>query len=131
MPIKINKNIQDKGIVYILQIDLEDRQLVKIGTTSRKIEERVVEILTSIWKYYRIFPKTYVARFKALDSPLDKEAQLLKYFSNYSYLTEHKFSGCTEIFDIDVEAAKRAYDEMVEGKCFHGLTYSKEQCTAT
>ena len=38
------------GILYLLEIDLDERSIIKIGITNRKIESRVCDILTSIFK---------------------------------------------------------------------------------
>lgn len=105
----------DKGIVYILQVDIEERHLIKIGVTSRaKVEERVTEILTEVWKKYRYFPRTYVARYKKVYNPYGFEQLLHDYFDSKRYNTEHKFGGSTEFFDITVEEAKEAYDKVHE-----------------
>ena len=81
------KNLDCKaGIVYILQIEIEDKQLVKIGVTlDNKVENRIMNILVSIWKQYRIFPKTYVKRYKKFNKPFEIEAILHRYFKNYNY----------------------------------------------
>ena len=115
---KISTNLDkkvDKGIVYVLQVDFEDKTLVKIGVTSRnKVEDRVVEILTEIWKRYRYFPKTYVARYKQILNPYAFEKMLHDYFDHRRYETEHKFGGSTEFFDIDVEEVKATYDTIYD-----------------
>ena len=41
-----------KGIVYVLLFELEGKTLIKIGVTTRSIEERVAEILVSIFQRY-------------------------------------------------------------------------------
>lgn len=104
---------KDDGIVYVLQIDLEDKQLVKIGITTRKVEERVCEILTSIWKKYRIFPKCYVKRFKTTTHIELRESMLHEMFAEYSYETQYKFSGCTEFFDVDLDEVVIAYENVL------------------
>lgn len=111
------KEVDDsKGILYVLEIELEDKLLVKIGFTQRtKVEDRVVEILTSIWKKYRIFPKTYVKRFSTFEDVVSKEQELLKKFEEYRYSTKYKFSGSTEIFDLELDKVVEAYDAL-EGR---------------
>ena len=47
---------EDVGILYLVYFELDGKQLVKIGVTARTIEERVSEILISIFKKYREFP---------------------------------------------------------------------------
>lgn len=105
---------KDNGIVYLLEFDLEDKKLIKIGITSRKIEERVCEILTSIWKRYRIFPKCYVKRYRKYDKPADVERQLHRQLEEFRYKTKYSFSGSTEFFEVDLVTAVELYDA-VEG----------------
>ncbi len=59
MKLRMNTSkVRDAGILYVLVIELEDKELVKVGVTCRdKVEDRVAEILVSIWKRYRIFPR--------------------------------------------------------------------------
>ena len=111
---KISTNLGNKvgkGIVYVLEVELEGKTLIKIGVTSRyKVEDRVVEILTEVWKHYRYFPKTYIARYKTVANPYEFEKLLHTYFEDCRYETEHRFGGSTEFFDIDVEEVKVTYD---------------------
>ena len=121
------KNLDYKaGIVYILQIDIEDKQLIKIGVTlDDKVENRITNILVSIWKRYRIFPKTYVKRYKKFDKPYEIEAILHKYFKNYKYETIHKFSGSTEIFEVGLDIVVEAYETLLKGESLDEV-YSDE-----
>lgn len=93
-----------KGIVYILYIDLEYEEctynLTKIGVTTRDVEKRVAEILTSIWKKTRIFPRCYVKRFRTVFDPYGVEAELLRGTPNKSEI-ELVFSGSTECYILD------------------------------
>ena len=119
---------KDKGILYILLVHLEDKDLVKIGITTRsKIEDRVVEILTSIFQQYRRFPYCYPKRFKKTDKILDKEARLHKYFEDYRYTTEHPFSGHTEFFDIDLDIVVDAYERLLKGEDLAEKYESKQE----
>lgn len=115
MNLKISKDVvRQDGILYILRIRLEDKDLVKVGVTCRdKVEERVCEILTSIWKKYRIFPETYVKRFKVVEDVYTKETRMHKLLEEYSYCTEHKFSGSTEFFDVHLDVVVGCYDEVI------------------
>ena len=118
----------EKGILYILLVRLEDKDLVKIGITTRpKIEDRVVEILTSIFKKYRNFPYCYPKRFKKTDNLLDKEARLHKYFEDYKYTTEHSFSGHTEFFDIELDTVVDAYERLLKGEDLAEKYESKQE----
>lgn len=104
----------DRGIVYVLELDLEDKKLIKVGYTSRlKVEDRVCEILTSIWKRYRIFPQCYVKRYRTCDNPQQIEQSLHQQLSEYSYKSLHRFSGSTELFLVDLHTVTTLYDQLI------------------
>lgn len=105
-------NKETTGILYILQIRLEDKDLVKVGVTSRKIEERVCEIVTAVWVKYRYFPQVYTKKFKTVSGYKEKERQMLDRFKGYRYTTQHKFCGYTELFDVDVIDVVAYYDKL-------------------
>ena len=103
----------EKGIVYILLIELEGKPLVKIGVTRRKIEDRVSEILVSIFKKYREFPYCRPKRFKTAEDIFGKEKILHNMFKDRRHVTTKKFSGSTEFFDIPLDEAVDAYEELL------------------
>ena len=109
-----------KGILYLLELHLEDKVLVKVGITHRKIEDRVLEILLAIHTKYRYYPHCKQLRFRTVEDPLAKEQLLHKYLDEYSYTTEHKWAGSTEVFLVDVTVAKEAYDKLLDGTLYEG-----------
>ena len=112
------------GIVYLLYMWVDDLMVVKIGVTTRKVEERVVEILTSYWQQYRVFPKLYPKRFKKTSEILSKEQMLHEYFRDKQYEFEKKFDGSTEYFVIDdEEELLRVYADCLEGVDINGEEY--------
>tara|TARA_R110000851_G_scaffold60271_1_gene139315 strand:+ start:1066 stop:1428 length:363 start_codon:yes stop_codon:yes gene_type:complete len=104
------------GILYVILIELEGKPLVKIGVTHRSIEDRVVEILTSIFKKYREFPYCRPKRFRNTSDIYDKEKTLHKMFESSRYTTAKKFSGHTEFFDVPLEDVVTAYEKLLSGK---------------
>lgn len=102
-----------EGIVYILELELEDKKLIKIGMTKKRVETRVCEILTSIWKRYRVFPSCYVKRYKTVSNPSDIERSILRELEEFRYKTKYAFSGYTEMFEVDLETAVNLYDSLV------------------
>ena len=108
-------NKETTSILYILQIKLEDKDLVKVGITNRKIEDRVCEITTAIWVKYRYFPHVYTKKFKAVSDYKEKEKQILDYFKEYRYITQHKFCGYTELLEIDIADVVAYYDKLNKG----------------
>ena len=118
MKLSISKDIVRKdGILYVLCIKLEGKDLVKVGVTCRnKVEDRVCEILTSIHSRYRIFPETYVKRYRKTSDVYSKEAEMHKLLDEYSYKTEHTFGGCTEMFDVDLDLVVELYEELLKDK---------------
>lgn len=110
---EITSDLSTEGILYVLMIDLEDKTLVKIGVTTRPtVEHRVCEILTSIWKRYRVFPQTYVKRFRKVNDVFSKEALLHEKFQYSRYELKHKVSGGTEFFDVEIDKVIEAYEEL-------------------
>jgi len=104
------------GIVYILQFEFEDKKLIKIGVTQRNIEDRVAEILVSMFKKYREFYYCKPKRFRTTENAYQKEKELHDYFSEYRYKPDKKFSGSTEFFDIDLDIVVDKYDSMISIK---------------
>lgn len=105
-----------RNILYILEIDLDDKKVIKIGVTSRKIEDRVCEIVTSIFKTYRYFPKVYPKRFRKVEDNLDKEQFLLKYLEEYKYVSDNSFGGHTELVMMDLDLVADLYDRLERGE---------------
>ena len=106
------------GLVYVLLIDLEDKTLVKIGVTSRlKIQDRVCEILSSIFISYRCFPYCYPKKFSRTTDIYEKEAALHYHFSNYYYKCASSWSGSTEVFDVDdIDYLCEIYERCLAGE---------------
>ena len=119
MKIKLQKEKsleEDLGILYVVHFRLDDKDLIKIGVTARTVEERVAEILVSIFKRYRCFPYAYPKRFRVTSNVYEKEAILHKYFKEYNYTPEKVFSGSTEFFDVPMDKVVTAYENLLNGK---------------
>lgn len=112
---KVTKSKPDEvNILYVVLFELEGKSLVKIGVTSRSIEDRVSEILVSIFKKYREFPYCRPKRFRKTDKAYEKESILHEQFKEFNYVTENKFSGSTEFFDVPLELVVDAYEKLLE-----------------
>lgn len=113
----VEKPLVEDGILYILVFKMEDKELVKIGVTSRDgIEERVSEILVSIFKKYREFPYCRPKRFRKTKKVFEKERFLHNYFKKHRYVTAKKFSGSTEFFEAPLEEVVQVYEDLLDGK---------------
>lgn len=104
----------DFGILYVVLFTLDNKQLVKIGVTSRTIEERVSEILLSIFKTYREFPYCRPKRFRKTSDTYAKETKLHSHFADRQYIPSKKFSGSTEFFDVPLDEVVEAYEELLK-----------------
>lgn len=124
MKLFVNKQAEglddDCGIVYLVLFELDGKQLVKIGVTTRAIEDRVSEILVSIFKGYREFPYCRPKRFRKTFNIFEKEALLHEYFAKYRYTPDKKFSGSTEFFDVPLDEVVKAYEHLLEGGSLEG-----------
>ena len=103
-----------RGIVYVLLFELEGKTLIKIGVTTRSIEERVAEILVSIFQRYRVFPLCNPRRFTTTTNIYGKEKKLHELFKAHNHRPDKKFSGYTEFFDVPVDLVTEAYDKLVK-----------------
>ena len=119
------KNCNKSGIVYVLDLDVDGKQVVKIGVTTRKIEDRVVEILTSHFHAYRVFPRCRPKRFKSTVDIFEKEKILLDYFSDRKYRSEKKFGGCEELVDVPLGEVVEAYDIVINGGSLDETRYDR------
>ena len=99
----------------MLDIEVDGKRVVKIGVTSRRIEERVCEILTSHFHAYRYFCYCRPKRYRKVDNPYEKEAELLKYFKARKYESEKKFGGSTELVDVTLDEAVETYERLLGG----------------
>ena len=104
------------GILYVLHIELEGKSLVKIGMTTRNIEDRVSEILISIFKKYREFPYCRPHRFTKVTDVSRKEKEMHKKFATYKFKTSKRFSGSTEFFEVPVNTVVDMYDKLYKPK---------------
>lgn len=120
---------KNEGLLYVLYLWHEEQLIIKIGVTSRKIEERVVEILTSYYHRYRVFPKLYPKRFRNTENVYGKEAMLHRYFAEKKHEFDKVFNGSTEFFiGIDEDELLRVYDDVMDGVDVNDSAYgSKEE----
>lgn len=105
-----------EGILYVLDIEVDGKKVVKIGVTCRpKIEDRVCEILTSHFHAYRFFTYCRPKRYRKVEDPYDKESQLLRYFKDRKYVSEKVFSGCQELVDVTLDEVVEVYERLLSG----------------
>lgn len=118
MNFKVDKKreMPDIGTVYLLELDVDGKRVLKIGITTRKVEDRVVEILTSYWHQYREFPYCRPKRFRKTTDYFEKEQMLLKYFEKCKYESEKKFGGCQELIDVPLETVVDMYERVLTGE---------------
>lgn len=116
-----------EAILYLLELDIDGKRVYKIGITSRKIEDRVVEILTSHFSIYRHFPYCRPKRFRHVSNTYEKEQELHKYLDEYRYEPYNKFDGSTELFyDIKLDILVDLFETIYNGK---ELEYKKRRKT--
>ena len=113
--LKSRPDVMDSStaILYLVLFELDGKKLVKIGITTRTIEDRVSEILVGIFKKYREFPYCRPKKFTSVKDARGKEQLLHKYFKEFKYYPQHSFSGCTEFFEVDLDIAVEAYKKAI------------------
>jgi hypothetical protein len=113
----VNTDIENDTILYLLVLQIDGQEVYKIGITSRTIEERVCEILTSHFGIYRHFPYCRPKRFRKVANAYEHEQELLKHFSEYKFTPCCKFSGSTELISgVDLDVVVQAFENIYKGK---------------
>ena len=105
--------LDTRSTVYLLELDIDGKRVVKVGITSRSINERCLEILGSVFGSYRYFPYCRPKRFRKVNDAVGIEQKLLEQFKEFKYEPEHKFSGYTELLDIEVDKVVDVYEKLV------------------
>ena len=109
--------VEDEGILYLIEMDVDGKRVVKIGLTRRAtIDERLVEIALAHFKAYRQINYMRPKRFRKTSNVSQKEQLLLGYFSSRSYVSEKPFTGHTELVDVDIMEVVTKYEEIIDVK---------------
>ena len=105
-----------RSILYLLDMEIDSKKIRKIGITSKKIEDRLAGIATSIFSKYRYFPWIYPKRFRKVDNALVKEQKILEYMKEYKWESEKKWGGSTETLDVELDVLVDVYERVVKGE---------------
>ena len=109
--------VEDEGILYLIEMDVDGKRVVKIGLTRRAtIDERLVEIALAHFKAYRQINYMRPKRFRKTSNVSQKEQLLLWYFSSRRYVSEKPFTGHTELIDVDIAEVVQKYEEIIDVK---------------
>ena len=109
--------VEDEGILYLIEMDVDGKRVVKIGLTRRAtIDERLAEIALAHFKAYRQINYMRPKRFRKTSNVLQKEQLLLGYFSSRRYVSEKPFTGHTELVDVDIMEVVEKYEEIINDK---------------
>ena len=109
--------VEDEGILYLIEMDVDGKRVVKIGLTRRPtIDDRLAEIALAHFKVYRQINYMRPKRFRKTSNVLQKEQLLLGYFSSRKYTSEKPFTGHTELVDVDIMEVVQKYEEIIDVK---------------
>ena len=109
--------VEDEGILYLIEMDVDGKRVVKIGLTRRPtIDERLAEIALAHFKAYRQINYMRPKRFRKTSNVLQKEQLLLAYFANRRYESALPFTGHTELVDVDITEVVKKYEEIIDVK---------------
>jgi len=114
MNLTVSTALGHEGIVYLLELDVQGKRVVKVGITTRRIEDRVCEILTSYFKIHRYFPYCRPKRYRKTDNIYEKEQKILKHFKEYKYVPEVQFQGSSELLDVPLDVVVDIYEKVLK-----------------
>ena len=99
------ENVEDEGILYLIEMDVDGKRVVKIGLTRRPtIDDRLAEIALAHFKAYRQINYMRPKRFRKTSNVLQKEQLLLA------------FGGHSELVDVDIMEVVQKYEEIIDVK---------------
>ena len=109
------EKVADETILYLLELTIDGQDVYKIGITTRNIEQRVCEILSSHFGSYRYFPYCRPKRFRKTTNAYEYEQLLLDYFKEFKFTPYSKFSGSTELLSgLELEVIVQAYETLYD-----------------
>ena len=115
--VKPVETVEDEGILYLIEMDVDGKRVVKIGLTRRPtIDDRLAEIALAHFKAYRQINYMRPKRFRKTCNVLHKEQLLLAYFADRKYISEKPFGGSTELVDVDIMEVVKKYEEIIDVK---------------
>jgi hypothetical protein len=104
---------------------------VKIGVRSGSNSvDRMMQVNRDIFNKYRCTAMIRIQRDKALDYKKEAfriESMLHRFFKDYRYTPKKVFDGSTELFCIEVQAAKDALDFALEGNNLDEYSYEPKE----
>ena len=111
------ENVEDEGILYLIEMDVDGKRVVKIGLTRRPtIDDRLAEIALAHFKAYRQINYMRPKRFRKTSNVLQKEQLLLAYFADRKYESALPFGGHSELVDVDIMEVVQKYEEIIDVK---------------
>ena len=117
-----------RSILYLLDMELEDKMVRKIGITSKKIEDRLQGIAMSVFSKHRYMPYIRPKRYRKVDNALVKEQKILEYMKEYKWASEKEFGGHTEMLDVDLDVLVDVYEKVVKGEELLDVGEVCEEC---
>ena len=117
-----------RSILYLQDMELEDKMVRKIGITSKKIEDRLQGIAMSVFSKHRYVPYIRPKRYRKVDNALVKEQKILEYMKEYKWVSEKEFGGHTEMLDVDLDVLVDVYEKVVNGEELLDVGEVCEEC---
>lgn len=126
---ELSKLDPTEGIVYVLEMEVDGKTVVKVGFTKRVfVTDRICEILTSYFHGYRYFPRLYPKRYRRTSEAFEKEQVILNYFKSRKYSSKKKFSGCQELLDVPLDEVVEVYERVLKGEKLDKELEDSERC---
>ncbi len=106
---------KEEGYTYLMEFKFKTssgnvKTLYKVGITQNKPIDRMLEILRSFWTQRQYIPEARLVRYRKSSSFREKEKAIHTELDEYRYKFNIKFSGYTEFFEVEKEAAIFVYE---------------------
>lgn len=106
------------GYVYLMEFNFKkksgkEKLLYKIGITTYKPIDRLLQISRSFFNSRRYIPESRLIRYRKVPNYVELEKILHNKLNYCNFKFKDKFDGCTEFFDIDKDSIIDVYESEV------------------
>lgn len=102
------------GTVYMVEIQLGDMVLYKVGATQNSARRRVLGIIDSMEQAYGVFPRCKILHERKCKWYYQAEKEIHHRLDKYMYETRVQFSGSTEVVKCKYEDVLEVYNDVLD-----------------
>lgn len=113
---RVRKEFEDTERLYILEMIVDEVTVYKVGKASgHSSKKRMLQIVESYFDVYRVTPLVKIVKDREVKDVFSKETKCHHELKEWQFTPAKKFSGATELFNIDKEKVLEVYENVLQG----------------